>query len=364
MKMHTLSIILLATAVIPSLAVEHLTDRYRVESHSVHIKSKAESTPVIFKLDSVDGTVWRFAGNSFVQIPVEKTLTASSLQEQETSVESARQRELLDKMNQIRIPEINFRQADIRDVITFLQRMSVDHSPDNTGFSMILALGHESRPQQTSDSDATDFFGAPSTDTPQPANITFSALDISLREALDVVTDVADLRWRISGGAIMIIPYTLSRERATRMYEILPSTIERIHTFHPELVEPDITTEDLADRWKAFFQEHWIDWPLGSHIQPIPMLGRILVNNTIENLEIFESVLNAINTYPSQSGRFCLINNHLDNQQFLILLDTEVGHTWRYHISEYDSETDTIKIDSFTYIIQKDTQQQPAPYFK
>lgn len=90
------------------------------------------------------------------------------------------------KMQEIKIPEIDFRQANIRDVVQFLQDASVqfdktDAAQGEKGVNMILNLQ--------------------ATDAPL---VTFNARAISLFEAIKIVTQVANLTYRIDGNVVMI----------------------------------------------------------------------------------------------------------------------------------------------------------------
>jgi type II secretory pathway component GspD/PulD (secretin) len=48
------------------------------------------------------------------------------------------------------------------------------------------------------------------------------------------------------------------------------------------------------------FQKMGVEWPEGSAIRHIPAIGRLIVTNTRQNLEIFEKVLAEIGVIPSQ----------------------------------------------------------------
>jgi hypothetical protein len=87
------------------------------------------------------------------------------------------------------IPKIEFRQTNVRDVIDFLQQASAEFCPSDDpkwehGVNIVLNL-------QKSDEDKL------------PA-ITFTTEQISLMEALDVVTQIAGLEQEIRENTIMI----------------------------------------------------------------------------------------------------------------------------------------------------------------
>ncbi len=92
------------------------------------------------------------------------------------------------KIEITRLPEINFRAARLDDVVSFLNQQSVEFDPNpdykqRSGVTIIL--GSDAK----QDSDTL---------------ITFSARDITLKEALDILVDVANLRYTIHRSFVRI----------------------------------------------------------------------------------------------------------------------------------------------------------------
>jgi hypothetical protein len=97
-----------------------------------------------------------------------------------------------EKMNLIIIPEIEFRQANIRDVTDFLVKASIEGDtfspPDQKGVNIVLNLN-------------------PPGVKPAPVHeITFSARNISMLAVLKTITQVSGLTYRTEGNIVMIIP--------------------------------------------------------------------------------------------------------------------------------------------------------------
>ncbi len=239
--------------------------------------------------------------------------------------EIQRQR-ILGKMRDIRIPEVSFRQANIRDVLTFLQQQSVefDPTPERTGVNFILQLdpGRRAPAAVAPPPRRADPFADPAaTDAPRSVDevlVTFTALDISLMEALDIVVDVADLKYRIRGNVVMVVPRDApAGDIVHRMYDVLPSAIQRLQDLtagagarrQPQARRGSgdfLTIEGGADLGgedvdlRAFFEEMGVRWPAGSSIKFIRGLGKLVVANTQENLAVFESILSILNVVPYQ----------------------------------------------------------------
>lgn len=257
------------------------------------------------------------------------------------------------KMEQIKIPEVDFRQANIHDVVEFLQMASVDFDPaegpdDEKGVNIILSLGESGRSSPAEPAASDDPFGsmlqesntAPASEVPL---ITFTARYISLLEALRIVTQVADLKYRIEGSVVMIVPFDAAEgDIVVRMYDVLPAVEEKISIVGSELggagdrdaggdfiaLEGSGVQAGGAD-WKAFFGDMGVEWPNRSSIKYVRTIGKIVVANTEKNLAVFEKVLEVLNVVPSQieiEARFVEVTQtDLDSLGFEWLLD----NTWQ-----------------------------------
>jgi len=136
-----------------------------------------------------------------------------------------KRQKILDKMAGIMIPNIDFRQANIYDVIEFLRKNSEEFDrptdPDERkGVNIILNLGSANKADGAMGLDAGGAAAAPLDPfAPAPAAgaapglgaaagdiplVTFSANGISLLEALKIVTNVTKLKFRIEGSIVKI----------------------------------------------------------------------------------------------------------------------------------------------------------------
>jgi len=226
----------------------------------------------------------------------------------QASVEEMRRRKITEKMENIIIPEVDFRLANINDVISFLQEASVeyDRSGDQKrGVNIILNL-------RSGTGGAPGEFGAEQAGgVSEVPYVTFKARDISLLEVLKTVTEVAGLKYRIEGSVVMVIPYDAPVSKIIqRTYTVLPTVGERIGAISQEMgrTEPafgktlgaGVSIESDRTDWKEFFKSMGVEWPAGSQIRYIPSLGKIMVANTAENLAVFEERLRELNVVPKQ----------------------------------------------------------------
>ncbi len=233
---------------------------------------------------------------------------------------------ILDAMAKIRIPEVDFRQANIRDVIDFLHRAAVEHGAATRVPSFILKLDGctHAAPAGPAGVPPVDPF-AQSCDIPEEGVetlITFSALDISLKEALDIVVDVAGLKWRIRNRVVMILPHDApDGEIIWQMYDVIPATCERLAELCHAISSTVDSSAENADL-KVFFTELGVPWPGGSSITYVRGIGKLVVANTRRNLETLEGVLGMLRVVPFQiEAQVQIVSFKLNDVEGLALTD-------------------------------------------
>lgn len=236
---------------------------------------------------------------------------------------------LREKMSNIMIPSIEFRQANIRDVVNFLVEASLAGDPEGVGVNIILNLNQPGEaaaapapaPAPAAEDQFADFggdLGAGGFED-QPADIggggssiptiTLNLRRISLIDALKIITEVSNLRYRIDGNVVIITPAGVAiGSIMTRMYPVQPSIIDVI-------VEREEQTSDKGGEFvemagsgvtmsrgdvKKFFTDAGVPFPAGTSITYNPSISQMIVANTAENLEIFERILAQLNVIPSQ----------------------------------------------------------------
>ena len=239
-------------------------------------------------------------------------------------VDSSRDR-ILRKMEQIVIPEIDFRLANINDVIEFLQETSIENDTKETddskkGINIILHMGGATPGAATQALSDDPFAEAATPATGAAAGgevplITFSARYITLLEALRIVTSVANLKFRIEGNVVMVVAVNAPDGPVIiRMYDVLPSVEDKMQSIGASFatggggfdVGGDFRTLEPAAAggqeldWKAAFKGMGVEWPNGSHIRYVRAMGKLIVANTENNLIQFEKILAVLNVVPYQ----------------------------------------------------------------
>jgi general secretion pathway protein D len=235
---------------------------------------------------------------------------------------------LQDKMQTIIIPAVEFRQANINDVVNFLVEASLAADPDKEGVNIILNLGQTgsgagvSAPAAASPAAATDEWGfggedlgagAPATGGGGGGNlrdITLNLRRISMLDAIKYITEVAGLKYRIEDSAVIITPIDAPVGNIiTRMYPVQPSfmdvIVERQGASTEERKDAEftsmggrvnVTKSDVKD----FFEKTGVKFPAGASITYNATISQLIVANTADNLETFERILQQLNVVPNQ----------------------------------------------------------------
>lgn len=243
---------------------------------------------------------------------------------------------LLNKMDKIIIESIEFRQANIHDVVSFLNKASIDgdkttEDQSRRGVNIILNLNPAGTATATAKpaGGADNLFGET---TPaggaaggQAYEITFQARYISLLQTLKIITSVAGLKFRVDGDIVMIVPADYDPAQIEiKMYPVEPTFIEKVKEVSSQM---PAATDTIGGRevsrigvnelntglpdLKTYFTQMGVRFPAGSSITYNSAIGKVIVGNTAENLATFERILSELNVVPKQveiEARFVEVN--------------------------------------------------------
>lgn len=234
---------------------------------------------------------------------------------------------LNEKMQKIIIPAVEFRQANINDVVNFLVEASIAADPEKEGVNIILNLGQSGgggvaapapAPMDAGMDTWGDFGGGEDFGAALPAagggasgvrDITLNLRRITMLDAIKYITEVAGLKYRIEDSAVMITPLDAPVGNiVTRMYPVQPSFMdviierqgasqeEREGEFQSLGGRVTTTKSDVKD----FFEKTGVKFPSGASITYNATISQLIVANTADNLETFERILQQLNVVPNQ----------------------------------------------------------------
>lgn len=183
------------------------------------------------------------------------------------------------KLQSIMIPSLDFRDANINDVVLFLTETCRRQDPAKQGVNILL-MGLED-----------SITGG--------QNITISIRDMSLYEALQYIVEMASLKFDVQTKAVAIMPvgFVPASELITVSYTVIPEVGAELESmaggggggvddlFGDASAE---TSEGPADV-QAFFSI--VDWPEGASAIYQPNFKQLFVKNTKKNQQAVEDIL-------------------------------------------------------------------------
>ena len=213
---------------------------------------------------------------------------------------------MMARLNRVIIPKIDFRDATVRQAITFLQQQSrAAEGPSaagdqSAGINIVLKLPRAGVAAPT----ATDEFGEPASTTPvasPDSRISLNLTNVPLYEALRYVATLAGLKVKVEPFAVSIVPLSEPTDTLEqRDFKVPPGFI----TGTGDAGEPTVFagrggSEEggprLAVRQSAreFLESQGVEFPPGASANFIPGSSRLVVRNTAPNLDLIESLVDA-----------------------------------------------------------------------
>lgn len=211
--------------------------------------------------------------------------------------ETPRQNDIYDKMQNIVFDEINFKNANIKDVITALRVRSKElDTPTNKGINIVLKSD---------------------TEKSSVPKVTLSLNNIPLFDLLTYICQLTGLKFRPEGGTVLIGRSGINPMR-TKFFPVSVQLIEGIGV-NIEDTGGTSGTDDLADlmgqmvddggddegrttginanspELKSYFEARGVPFPEGTAIAYSHRAGRLIVKNTEENLRKLDMLLRQLN---------------------------------------------------------------------
>ena len=219
---------------------------------------------------------------------------------------------LLQKLNEIKFPEIKFRDAALVDVVTYLSEQSRILDPKGEGVNIVLGPGLNAG-GTGAEAPATPAAGGGDAAAPAPAAapaagatpvhpITIMLRNIPMIEALNLIAPLANLKYRLNASAVVLLPLDAPTDvMITKSYPISASAFSKF------VVAPEsgggaagggaekigvgasnvkVTEVDVKTVFTGL-----VDFPAGSTIYFNDKVNMLIIKNTPENIEQFEKIL-------------------------------------------------------------------------
>lgn len=127
---------------------------------------------------------------------------------------------VMKKLRNIMIPEMVFKETDINDAVDWLRSASIKYDTDEKQKGINIVLMRHAKTVKKGEEQKEQEQVVPS--------ITMEVRKISLMEALNLVTKLAGMKWRISGSIVKIVPSDYPDEAIEyRVYDVAPGSLDK-----------------------------------------------------------------------------------------------------------------------------------------
>ena len=226
---------------------------------------------------------------------------------------------IIKRMKEMRLPTISFKPpATIIDAIEWFRGASKDYDNpeipiEKRGFNFVLKMNQTLTNTAAKEEEDSSDFGADDEEESDsgaqsgvPVIPMITASDITLFDALKLVCDSVEYKFKVQGPIVMVMHKNMSvDEMVTRSYPVLASLFDKIDTVSEDMKElrgsgfggggGDEESDSKELNWKAVFRELGVEWPEGSSIFYMKATGKLRVKNTYDNLAELEKALVELN---------------------------------------------------------------------
>lgn len=197
------------------------------------------------------------------------------------------------KLEEIRIPSINFREATVREALDFVKQRAAaldtgEPDPAKRGVNIVLKLDPQTQAAESG------------------TRITLSLTDVPLGDALRFIAQAANLKLKIEPYAVAVVPLTEPTDvLITKEYRVQPGFISQI----PASADTGGTTGGFGapqatvsrSGAKEFLEAQGVTFPQGATANFLPSSSKLIVRNTQANLDLIDQLVDITNTQaPSQ----------------------------------------------------------------
>ena len=226
------------------------------------------------------------------------------------------------KLARIIVPHVEFRSTTLADAVEYLRqesaRLDVDSPPTERGINIFLRLpvGSSSRPAIAppptaesaipglppgADVGTSALAAAPA--TAANTRISLTLTNIPLLEALRYVAQQANLKVKVEPYAVSLLPYTENTDIfVTREFRVPPNF------FGPSAAQAANNHPDA----ETYLKSSGVQFPAGARATYLSGLGKLIVRNTQENIDLVEALFREAGAPPAPKS-----------QQPLVLTDTQ-----------------------------------------
>lgn len=232
------------------------------------------------------------------ELPVQKFDVGSSQIIEQSVIDTRGTASINRKLEDVRIPSINFREATVREAIDFIklrakQLDNEESDPNKKGVNIVLKLDPSNQSVETT------------------TRITLQLTDASLGDALTYIARAANLKIKVEPYAVAIVPLNEQTDvLILKEYKVSPGFITSSASaadtggdtggFGFGGAAAETATVQRAGA-KEFLEERGVSFPPGASANYLPSSSKLVVRNTQPNIDLIDQLvdIDSINT-PTQ----------------------------------------------------------------
>ena len=225
------------------------------------------------------------------ELPVTKFDVGSSQVIEQPVIDTRGTAGIQRKLDEIRLPSINFREATVREALDFIKMRSVqldtsEPDPNKRGVNIVLKL------------DPANLAGA-------DARITLQLTDVPLSQALAYIAQASNLKMKVEPYAVAIVPISEQTDvLITKEYKVSPGFITTLPAtgdaaaapapagpagfgFAPTAGTPTVGKSGA----KEFLEASGVTFPPGASANYLTSSSKLIVRNTQANIDLIDNLV-------------------------------------------------------------------------
>jgi general secretion pathway protein D len=198
---------------------------------------------------------------------------------------------ILDKLEAIRIPELNFSEVDIADAVKFLEEQSKALDPEKKGINFVL------KAESTVAAVSTPVRGSEPAAAPAPVAsraLTLSLKDVPLIEVLNFIKSLTNLQYKVDQYAVYLFPSNETSDVFLIKNFSVPPTFFPNSVKETNTAKGDFTTRTVEIATvpvKEELEKKGVKFASGASAAYLPRTAKMVVKNTLEQLNLIDQLL-------------------------------------------------------------------------
>ncbi|PTY01740.1 hypothetical protein DB346_11130 [Verrucomicrobia bacterium LW23] len=203
------------------------------------------------------------------------------------------------KLQDVRLPRVQFDALDIDEVVRFLGDKSRQFDPAQEGVNFVLKLPINRPAAAPSPGAPADPNAAPADNAPIPAaiitKVTLDVTDRSLEEILQLISTLTNLQYRVEEYAVVLLPATDVTDQFISKTFPVPADFFKTTSLTPVGAGPGTTfvpdVRSVSADVKAELIGRGVQFPTGSTATFLLGSSKLVVRNTPDQMEIIQRLI-------------------------------------------------------------------------